>query len=349
MEEFAFSQLAFLCPIVLLLSAILTWCMIKIKLLAVPNNRSSHKFPTPTAGGLGIVFATIFGVLFYGLSEIDGEQAQKFYWILLATLIVALGGLLDDLGKAKSFKAKLGFQILGTIVVLFSDVSFRGIYIPFWGVLNLSFFNYILTFFWILGFTNAFNFMDGIDGIAGGTVLISSIFLFFLGIVLGIPELVFFSAVLGFATAGFLFFNFPRANIFMGDFGSQFLGFSLAILGVLIAKTDVTGSLWMIMPLLFFHFIFDSVFTIIRRWMAGEAITQAHRSHLYQLLVSLGYTHVAVSGLHFIMSLMLGLSALLFVGCPEDIRVFVFVPFLLVQLIYAKIVLGKKLNFKKTC
>ena len=192
MEEFAFSQLAFLCPIVLLLSAILTWCMIKIKLLAVPNNRSSHKFPTPTAGGLGIVFATIFGVLFYGLSEIDGEQAQKFYWILLATLIVALGGLLDDLGKAKSFKAKLGFQILGTIVVLFSDVSFRGIYIPFWGVLNLSFFNYILTFFWILGFTNAFNFMDGIDGIAGGTVLISSIFLFFLGIVLGIPELVFF-------------------------------------------------------------------------------------------------------------------------------------------------------------
>ena len=83
--------------------------------------------------------------------------------------------------------------------------------------------------------------------------------------------------------------------------------------------------------------------------MAGEAITQAHRSHLYQLLVSLGYTHVAVSGLHFIMSLMLGLSALLFVGCPEDIRVFVFVPFLLVQLIYAKIVLGKKLNFKKTC
>ena len=342
MEEFALSQLAFLCSLVLLVSGILTWCMTRIRLLSVPNNRSSHKVPIPTAGGLGVVFATTFGVLFYGFSEIDGRQAQEFYWIILATLIVAAGGLLDDFGKAKSFKAKIGFQIFGTIIVLFSGVSFGQIYIPFWGVSDLSFFGYLLTFFWIIGFTNVFNFMDGIDGIAGGTVLITSTFLALLGILLGIMELVYFSAILGFATAGFLFFNFPKAYIFMGDFGSQFLGFLLAIIGVLIAKADVTGSLWMIVPLLFFHFIFDSIFTLIRRWWAGDVITQAHRSHLYQLLVRSGYSHVLVSGLHFIMSLMLGVGALLIVGCPEDLRIFVFIPCLLVELIYAKIVLNKR-------
>ena len=347
MEAFALLQLAFLCPIVLLLSVTFTWCMIRIKLLSVPNNRSSHEIPIPTAGGLGIVLATTFGLLFYGLSEIHGKQLKEFYWIILATLIVAAGGLLDDFGKAKSFKAKLGFQIFGTIVVLFSGVSFSQIYIPFWGALDLGLFSYVLTFFWIIGFTNVFNFMDGIDGIAGGTVLITSIFLVFLGILLGLIELVFFSSILGFATAGFLFFNFPKAYIFMGDLGSQFLGFSIAILGVLIAKSDVTGSLWIIIPLLFFHFIFDTVFTLLRRWWSGEIITQAHRSHLYQLLVRLGYTHVAVSGLHLIMSLVLGMVALLIVGWSEDIRIFAFLPCLLVQMVYAKIVLNKKARFKR--
>ena len=108
------------------------------------------------------------------------------------------------------------------------------------------------------------------------------------------------------SAAGFLLFNFPKARLFMGDVGSQFIGFAFAALAVIAAEIDASRTSFLVVPLLFFNFIFDTIFTLLRRALRGEDITQAHRTHLYQLLNRIGWSHVQVSLLHFLMTALQG-------------------------------------------
>jgi len=325
----------------ILLSACLTWLMIRVQLLAIPNERSSHDRPVPTSGGVGIVLATVAAALIYQANDAFAAPDNQILWVIVGSFILASGGLLDDVGRAKSFKAKLAFQTVGTIAALYAGVVFERIYLPFAGTVELGWSGYVLSALWIIGLTNAFNFMDGIDGIAGGTAVIASLFLCALGYLIGAADLAILAVVVGASTAGFLLFNFPKARIFMGDVGSQFLGYLFAVFGILAANAGQGGELWIVVPLLYFHFLFDTVFTFLRRWRAGEAVTLAHRSHLYQLLVRSGYSHPAVSGLHFLMSLALGAGALLVLDLHNELQFLVFAPAIVFQSLYLTIVLSK--------
>ena len=138
---------------------------------------------------------------------------------------------------------------------------------------------------------------------------------------------------------GFLIFNFPVARIFMGDVGSQFLGFVFAAMAVLAAEYDASRTSLLVMPLLLFNFIFDTVFTFFRRASAGENIAEAHRSHLYQLFNRLGYSHTYVSLFHYAVAVSQGLGTLWLLQLTSVNRAYVFLPFLGFQIVYMAVVI----------
>jgi UDP-GlcNAc:undecaprenyl-phosphate GlcNAc-1-phosphate transferase len=135
--------------------------------------------------------------------------------------------------------------------------------------------------------------------------------------------------------AGFLVFNFPPARIFMGDVGSAFLGFTFATLAVIGSSLDLGRLSFYIVPMLLFHFIFDTFLTFFRRLARGERVHEAHRTHLYQLLNRIGYGHRAVSLFHYAVTVAQGIAAYISIGLAPDKRLLVFIPFLAAESAYA--------------
>ena len=118
----------------------------------------------------------------------------------------------------------------------------------------------------------------------------------------------------------------------MGDSGSQFLGFVLAVMAVMAGRFDASHTSYLVMPLLFFHYIWDTAYTLIRRLRNGERVTQAHRTHIYQLITHLGFRHAQVTGLYLAIGALQGMGALLMVNLDGAARALVFVPFVGLQL-----------------
>jgi UDP-GlcNAc:undecaprenyl-phosphate GlcNAc-1-phosphate transferase len=209
------------------------------------------------------------------------------------------------------------------------------LYIPGIGPLALGWFAPALTLLWLAGLTNAYNFMDGIDGLAAGTAVVAAGFLTVALILLGQIDAGSVALTLAAASAGFLLLNLPPAQIFMGDVGSQFVGFAFAALAVLMAREDPTGTLIYVVPLLLFHFLFDTLFTAFRRWRASEDITTAHRTHLYQRLTHAGFGHGRASLALCAIGVAQGLGALWLVQNQPALRLAIFVPALALQVVYA--------------
>lgn len=271
---------------------------VRRRILDVPNDRSSHTEPTPRGGGLivGTICLLVFGV--YSLIfRVD------FAWSYLtgAWLIIAVSWL-DDL-----FTVAFGWRFLchglAAILVIWSLGYWENVYLPNGVTVYIGQFGILVTFFWVVWMINAYNFMDGIDGIAAAVAVAAGIGWLFVGFLLQMETTGFYAGVIVSASLGFLAHNWHPAKIFMGDTGSAFLGFSFAVLPLL-AKNEsaVENSTSRLLPLiavsLIWLFLFDTILTFLRRAVKGEKIWQAHRGHLYQKLVIAGYTHRAVSVLY---------------------------------------------------
>lgn len=322
----------------LILAAAITWAMAHFAVLVdMPNARSSHKRPTPRGGGVGILAAFATGLI--GLHVIDGIFDQPgLTGFGAGALIMGLAGLADDVRSMKS-TTKLAAQIGASLIAMADGLVIPGVYIPGIGPVELGAFGYALTLLWLIGLTNAFNFMDGLDGLAGGSAVIAGAFLCILAALLGLPPVLVIAGLITAASAGFLIFNLPPARIFMGDAGSQFLGFTFAALGVMLARHDGSGTLVLVVPILFFSFLFDTIFTAVRRLRKGENLAAAHRTHLYQLLNQCGLSHRQVAGAHYVMAIVQGLVALwLFRAFPEQ-RWLAIPALLAAQAAYAVVVL----------
>lgn len=323
-----------------LLSAAITWLMIRVPIIDQPNLRSSHGQPVPRSGGVAIVVTTYVGfIVLFVLGDQFTIIENELLGLAVGAAIIAAAGFLDDVNILDSFKSKLLLQILASVTVVFSGVLIDRVSLPFIGTIGLDWWGYPVTLLWILGLTNIINFMDGLDGLAGGTAaVVTAIF----GLI-AISQGAAFASVMGFvlcaACVGFCLFNFPRAKIFMGDVGSQFLGFVLAVLGVMAAGQDTAPISVFAIPLLFFHFIFDTVFTFCRRLFARENVTEAHRSHLYQLLNRIGWSHAQVSVLHFLIAIAQGAGAVVLLAVSGANQLLVFLPFVVMQVIYAIVIL----------
>ena len=266
----------------------------RYRFLDIPNARSSHTRPTPRGGGLAIVAVVLGGLWFYA------ALCPGIPWLALgvftfgAVLIAWISGW-DDLHSLPVW-VRFTAHGLAAVLAILAFGYWHTVGWPGLGGFSLGLFGVLLTFLWIVGLTNAYNFMDGIDGIAGGQALVAGLGWAALGWISGQPLVGIMGLLIAAANLGFLGHNWPPARIFMGDVGSAFLGFSFAALTVLASQSNpvfVLAGIALIWP-----FIFDAVFTFARRLCRGEKIWVAHRSHLYQRLVISGLSHGQVSGLY---------------------------------------------------
>ncbi len=263
-------------------------------LFDVPNQRSSHTKPTPRSGGLAITAITLVGVLAYKLFSPQIAWSSVLFYLVGGGLIAVVSWF-DDLHAVKAW-IRLCIHGLGAILAIVTLGSWQVIAIPFFGPISLGWISGIVTFIWIVGVTNAFNFIDGIDGIAGGQITIAGMGWFIIGGLSGQPIVVVIGLLLAMTSLGFLGQNWPPAQIFMGDVGSAFVGYTLAILPLMGAQNDPRLPFTAI--ILYWPVLFDTGFTFLRRMMTGENVLAAHRTHLYQRLVIAGYQHVHVTVLY---------------------------------------------------
>lgn len=310
MNSFAALQHVSFGLLVLLLSAGLTRWIMDLNIRDVPNDRSSHEKETPKSGGIAIAVSFTLGIgilyLFADVVRLPEFQFLVFVLIVFALLVSSLIDDLYDISPLQKFVA----QFIAAVLFASFVASIHKIWIPFVGTVELGAFGALLTVLWIVFFMNAFNFMDGINGIAAGAAMISGVFLGVISFFANAPFVYLSSVVLVCATGGFFYFNFPGGRIFMGDTGSQFLGFSFASLAVLASTDGFGGVSIFVVPILFLPFIFDVLYTLARRAWRGKNLSQAHREHLYQLLHQSGWTHAQVSQLYFAYFIACGVAAL---------------------------------------
>lgn len=265
---------------------------IKLGVIDIPKDRSSHKEPTPLAGGTAIVIGFIVSIAVIGL--IEGSMLPRYYIALIGGgLLISALGFLDDMYDLNA-PLKLFVQILAALIVVMSGIKIDVLSWPFvvGGTLQLSpTFNNIATVIWIVGITNAVNFMDGLDGLATGISSIASLCMMFIAIIYGDPISVLLTAALAGACLGFLPHNFNPASIFMGDTGSTFLGFTLAVISAEGLLKSYTAITWIIPIIILGLPIFDTSFAIIRRLADGRSPMSADRGHLHHRLVDKGYSH----------------------------------------------------------
>lgn len=242
--------------------------------LDIPNARKVHTVPMPRLGGLGIYSGFLLGYMIFG------EHTPTMNSILIGSFILIITGMIDDI-KPLNAKPKFIGQIFAALIVtvygglLLQDVSFFGIYINFW------YFSYPITILFILGCINCMNLIDGLDGLAAG---ISSIFFLTIGVIACFQGRIGLSLVLTFtmlgSTMGFLVYNFNPASIFMGDSGSMFLGFIMAVITLLGFKSLIMSSI--IIPLFILIVpILDTLCAIIRRKLKGESIDTPDKCHIH--------------------------------------------------------------------
>lgn len=253
-----------------------------VNALDIPNERKVHTKPMPRLGGLGIYLGFLLGYMLFG------EHTPAMNSILIGSFVLIITGMIDDI-KPMNPLPKLMGQFAASLIIVFygkillSDVSFFGYYI------NFKIFAYPITILFILGCINCMNLIDGLDGLAGG---ISSIFFLTIGIIAYFQGRTGLTVVLTFimfgSTLGFLMHNFHPAKIFMGDSGSMFLGFIIAVITLLGFKSIITSSI--IIPLCILIVpILDTICAIIRRKLKGESIGTPDKSHFHHQLLRRNY------------------------------------------------------------
>jgi len=294
-------------------------------LVDMPNERSSHKLPTPRGGGIGLVIGALAG------GAIAAAPSPELGGLAIGGAIAAIAGLADD-RKAQGPLIKFGAQFIAAFVAMASGLVFERVALPIFGVVELGWTGTAITLLWFVGLTNAYNFMDGLDALAATTGTVAALFLGLALLMMGQDATAKLAFVLAAACFGFLIVNKPPARVFMGDVGSQFLGFVFAGLGVLAARAETGGLAFWLVPLLLMHFLFDTIFTATRRALNGENVLAAHRTHLYQRVNQAGFGHGRVAAFLAAMAAIQGNAALWLGQAPWPAML---LPFLL-QIGYAR-------------
>lgn len=286
---------------------------IKKRILDIPNERSSHTEPVPRGGGVVIVALTLGGMFLFQIFGYCTSWAI-FLSFITGALVVAGVSWLDDLHSLP-----VGLRLAGQSLAALMAIAFIGylpdVTFPVVGKIHLGLLGVPLAFFWIVGMTNAYNFMDGIDGIAAGHAILAGLWWSVLGWILNQPPLMIIGTLLACSSMGFLAHNWSPARVFMGDVGSAFLGYTFAILPLLANLAWVKGENWdggfLVGILINGPFLVDTIFTFTRRLYHGENVWRAHRTHIYQRLVIAGYSSSFVSLLYMGLSFLSGMAALI--------------------------------------
>jgi UDP-GlcNAc:undecaprenyl-phosphate GlcNAc-1-phosphate transferase len=277
----------------------------KIGAVDVPKDeRRMHKTTMPLLGGLAFIFAfsvtLILNIiankygLFSNLNNFKNFDSIKFTGLFLGIFILVVGGILDDKYKTTA-KIKLVFQFAAAFAVVFSGIrisSFTNPFSPQSPIIVLpDWLAIVVSILWIVVITNAINLLDGLDGLAAGICAIAALSLFIVSFLNGGgPEIALLTAILAGAAIGFLPYNFNPAKIFMGEAGSSFLGFILAIISIN-GALKVYAAFSISIPLIVLAIpILDTSWAFLRRTFSGKSFAVADRGHLHHRLVDIGLT-----------------------------------------------------------
>lgn len=267
-----------------------------LDLLDAPDKRKIHSVSTPSLGGIAIYLGFMVALFFW----VPLADIAEYKFLLLAIFFAFLLGVRDDIASLHALD-KLTIQIFAALLVVFvADIRFTELY----GVFGLSKLPVgvaeFLSIFTIVVLTNAFNLIDGIDGLAGSVALLILGFFGWWFFEVGYVTLGFISVSLAAAVLGFLFFNWAPSRIFMGDTGSLVLGFTLSVL--MIQFIDLNSSLAVSVPIkmispvalsvaLLILPVYDTMRVFIIRWMAGRSPMSADKNHTHHILIKLGFGH----------------------------------------------------------
>lgn len=274
---------------VLVFSAICIPLAAGINLVDLPGSEphKRHTRPVPLAGGLALLLTVLLISTTLGISNNISVRSA-----LIAVIPVFIFGLWDDFKNIPPGLKIIG-QLTGAVLLAHQGISIRIFESPEFFLHGSSplfeFLDWLLTIFWIVGITNAFNFVDSMDGLAVGLGAMASSFFMLVTLDSGQYFLAQYSAILIGACIGLYFFNAPPATLFLGDSGSQTLGFLLAVLGISFSPTGVNqSSSWFVPILLLIMPIFDAVLVVTSRIKRKKPVYEAALDHTYHRLLSLG-------------------------------------------------------------
>jgi len=290
-------------------AALLCWRFIApdslFHVLDHPGDRSLHHRATPRSGGVAIVIAILSG--WAGALATGGMALNDMLaWGSGGVILLAVVGAVDDRFDLSPLKRLLA-QVLAAFLLLAAGLVPDRLQLPGMALSMPCYLAFGFTLLFVLWMTNLYNFMDGMDGFAGGMAVAGFTVMAWLGWRGGDGTFALASLIVASACAGFLLFNFPPARIFMGDAGSPVLGY-LAAAFMLQAEHENLFPLW-IGVLIFSPFIVDATYTLLRRLLAGKRVWQAHREHIYQRLVQSGWSHRRTVSWSYLLMLAAGGSA----------------------------------------
>lgn len=318
----------------LLLSIIFTLIVKRIaiyyKILDYPNaERKIHTYPIPLLGGIA-VFMSFFSGLQYVLFRhgimLEGFLVKNLVGLFLASLVILIGGILDDIFNLKPYQIIL-FPVVAVFIIIFSGIGIREITNPFGGILHLDQWETILfwhngiaykitwiadifTLIWLMGMSYTTKLLDGLDGLVSGLTVIGSVIIFLLSISDKFfqPHIAYLAILLAGSFLGVFIFQWHPAKIYLGESGSLLAGFLLGVLAIISGGKIATALLIMGIPIL------DVVWVIIRRWLweKKSPFTTADKKHLHFRLLNAGLSHRQAVLLYFFLAAIFGLTTLFF-------------------------------------
>jgi len=300
-----------------------------------PGGRKTHARSTPLLGGLAIFLSLVIALLLIGF--IDGYSHPEFHlpnsWqgLLLGSVLVLGLGVWDDF-KRLGAGSKFLVQSVAALIAIGFGYRITTLELPWVGHLDLGWSFFPFTFLWIIGITNAFNLLDGLDGLSSGVAFTTLVSFFLVGRATHNDTTSLETLALAGSTLGFLRYNFHPASIFLGDSGSLFLGFVLSLLSVQVCQEGLT-PVSLLLPMLAMGLpIVDTMFSMLRRFLramqaihekklggllfSSKSMFQADRDHIHHRLLQLGVSHRRGVVLLYTISAVLGLAAYLSMAIP---------------------------------
>ena len=289
-------------------------------LVDLPSRRKVHLRPIPRVGGIAIFLA--FVLTFGGSLLVPALRGPSFLTALQIAGLLGGGALIFGLGLLDDLRGlppglKFAVQVAVGLLAYLSGIGFHSLQLPGLSVIQLGVLSLPLTVFWFVLVINAFNLIDGLDGLAAGITVFSSIVLLVLGMLQGGPLVCVGLASLAGASLGFLRYNFNPATIFMGDCGSYFVGFILASLSIL-GSVKTQASVTILIPIIALGLpLMEVVWSGMRRFLMGQKLFRADNDHLHHRLLKLGYTHRKAVLVLYASTVTLGMLALLLVHAND--------------------------------
>lgn len=294
------------------------------------NGRRIHLRPTPRLGGIAIYFAFLLTLLCVPLlgnlvSQSFRANLPRLAALLVPATFIFLFGIYDDF-KGSSAPQKIIAQALATAMLFGFGFRIDALSLPFGGSWELpAVVSFLLTALWVVGITNAFNLIDGIDGLAAGASVFALLSILFFSIAQGNPEISLIAVVLVGAVIGFLRFNFNPATIFLGDSGSLFLGFMAAALSIVGSQKGST-IIAIAIPLVSFGLpVVEAGLSLVRRFLGGDSLLAGDRGHIHHMLLRRGLTQRQVVIVLYAICAVFSLFGLMLLNPQRSLAALIFI------------------------